>query len=340
MSQLCDNFQHSHMRVSIFSEHDELLQQTVSEPAQYPGPELQESNYATDQPFWKDRVKEISLNGLHAASHQLNVLQQVHIRSEDTRPLPGMLFVRQGHLETRTRDRKEVWAFSAQQHNLLHNAYNAETTTMERQEQLTLFVLSIEPQRFAQLAEGGGRLMETMMENMEKGNTFSLAGTGNGIITPAMNQVLDALVNCAYTGTARKLFLESKMLELLALQCEQMESPQTKNKAVRLNSTDISRLHQVKELLLNDIAATPTLAGLARAAGLNEFKLKAGFKALFQQTVFGFLSDHRLQQAREQVQQSEKSLTEIAFETGFASIYHFSAAFKNKFGISPIHYRR
>lgn len=328
------------MKVSIFNERGRLLQQTVPEPVQYAGPELRESGYAADQSFWKSRVKEIALNGLHAASHRLNVLQKVHIRSEDTRSLPGLLFVRQGHLETKIRGPQESWSFSAQQHNLLHNAYSAEMTVIDRQEELDLFVLSIQPQRFAQLAEGGGRLMETMMENIEKGHTFSLAGTANRTITPAMNQVLDVLVNCPYTGTARKLFLESKMLELLALQCEQMETQQTSSKTVRLSSTDIKRLHQVKDLLLDDIAATPTLAGLARAAGLNEFKLKAGFKALFQQTVFGFLSDYRLQQARREVQQSEKSLTEIAFETGFASIYHFSAAFKNKFGISPTHCRR
>jgi AraC-like DNA-binding protein len=70
-------------------------------------------------------------------------------------------------------------------------------------------------------------------------------------------------------------------------------------------------------------------------AGLNEFKLKKGFKETFNQTVFEYLSDVRLETARNDLLNTGKSVTEIACELGYSSLQHFSAAFSKKFGVSP-----
>jgi AraC-like DNA-binding protein len=39
--------------------------------------------------------------------------------------------------------------------------------------------------------------------------------------------------------------------------------------------------------------------------------------------------------ARRALLQKQKNVTQIAFELGYASLQHFSAAFKKKFGVSP-----
>ena len=79
----------------------------------------------------------------------------------------------------------------------------------------------------------------------------------------------------------------------------------------------------------------PSLSELARIIGINEYKLKRGFKEIFGNTVFGYLSDARLEIAKMDLLENKKTVSEIALELGYSSLPHFSNAFKNKFGVSP-----
>lgn len=125
-------------------------------------------------------------------------------------------------------------------------------------------------------------------------------------------------------------------MELLILQCGQLGK---RKKTVRLSTADIRNVRLARDIILEDIRNPPTLPALAIRAGLNEFKLKAGFRQVFANSVFGYLSDHRLELAKQDVLEGYKSLTDIAYETGYASLSHFSHSFKKKFGISPVKMR-
>jgi AraC-like DNA-binding protein len=82
------------------------------------------------------------------------------------------------------------------------------------------------------------------------------------------------------------------------------------------------------------------LAELARLCGLNEFKLKKGYKEAFGATVFGHFNSMRMKQALLLLRNTDRSITEIAYETGYAHSQHFNRAFKKEFGISPGEARR
>ncbi len=299
-----------------------------------------ERNYNTKESFWESQVREIALDGVMMASHDVSVFEKISVQTTGATPLPGLIFTRRGKMETRLPDSDVSWSFSDQEHNFCYNTYATEATYFNKQEHLDLFILNFLPSRFLQLAEGNGKLLETMADHMITGEAFSLVQNRNMAITPLMSVAIDSILNCPYTGSPRKLFLESKVLELLALQCAQYEGGKLDIQKIKLTAADTKKLHLVREILLSDISQTPTLKSLAKVSGLNEFKLKAGFKQLFAQTVFNFLSDCRLDHARKAVQYTNLSLTEIAFESGFTSIHHFSFAFKKKFGCSPSGYRK
>ena len=52
-----------------------------------------------------------------------------------------------------------------------------------------------------------------------------------------------------------------------------------------------------------------------------------------------FIHDRIMADARNQIQNTEKSIKEIAYDLGYEDIQTFSRFFKNKQGISPLHYR-
>ncbi len=98
---------------------------------------------------------------------------------------------------------------------------------------------------------------------------------------------------------------------------------------------DRERILFAREYLILHIDIPPSLPELSRLAGINEFKLKNGFKELFGQPVFAWLADYRLETARSELMKGDRTVTEIAFELGFSSPQHFSTAFKKKYGVSP-----
>ena len=98
---------------------------------------------------------------------------------------------------------------------------------------------------------------------------------------------------------------------------------------------DRERILFARDYLLKHIENPPSLPELARLAGINEFKLKNGFKEIFNQPVFAWLADVRIETAMAELMKKNRPITEIAFELGFSSPQHFSAAFKRKYGVPP-----
>ncbi|MGL5889574.1 MAG: helix-turn-helix transcriptional regulator, partial [Bacteroidia bacterium] len=131
------------------------------------------------------------------------------------------------------------------------------------------------------------------------------------------------------------MYLYTRVIELLMLQQQSYLRTITPRPKIVKTEYDKERIVFARDYLLTHMDVPPTLPELASVAGINEYKLKRGFRELFDSSVFGYLADVRLQMARTALQQKQKTVTQIAFELGYASLQHFSAAFKKKFGVSP-----
>lgn len=171
-----------------------------------------------------------------------------------------------------------------------------------------------------------------------------LAGEDGGgalSLSPALRRILEEIYTCRLTGLFRRLFLEAKSLELLARYLHERtgENPE---KPVRtpLSRTDVQRIRQARALLDADIANAPPLRTLARMAGLNECKLKAGFKSLFGMPVHAYVIDRRLDTARLLLERDGLDVTTTANSVGYTELGYFSRRFKEKFGLSPSTYRK
>ncbi len=153
-------------------------------------------------------------------------------------------------------------------------------------------------------------------------------------MTTAMFNVVDELTRCGMTGPMRQLFLEGKSLELVALALEALNavSPPMEGE---LDSSTVERLEHARSLLLARICEPPSLRELARACGLNERKLKEGFKQRFGITVFGFVRQQRMLRAHDLLSGSGRSVTEVAQSVGYANASKFAAAFRRQFGVPP-----
>jgi YesN/AraC family two-component response regulator len=83
-----------------------------------------------------------------------------------------------------------------------------------------------------------------------------------------------------------------------------------------------------------------TLIALAHKMGLNDFKLKKGYKQLYGATLFEDFFHFRMQRARQLLQQTDHSIIAITEMIGYKNVSAFSVAFKKYFGDSPGTFRK
>ncbi|MGF1519730.1 MAG: helix-turn-helix transcriptional regulator [Nodosilinea sp.] len=161
-----------------------------------------------------------------------------------------------------------------------------------------------------------------------------------GTPTASMQMVLQQLWHCPYQGLIQRLYLDSKVWELMALVLHEMSDGANPAPAQTLRPDDIERIRQGGQILQTRLDQPPSLLELARLIGINDHKLKVGFRQVFGTTVFGYLHELRLERSRQLLESGDLSVTAAAEAVGFASRGHFAAAFRRKYGVNPGVYAR
>jgi AraC family transcriptional regulator, transcriptional activator of the genes for pyochelin and ferripyochelin receptors len=160
-----------------------------------------------------------------------------------------------------------------------------------------------------------------------------------GKMPRAIQTIVQQILHCPYGGVVKQVYLESKALELFAMQLSDYQDARQSERSSPLRSTDIQRLYQARELLQRQFDTPPSIATLAQQVGLNRRKLNEGFQQLFGTTPFGCLRDYRLEQARSLLSDSEESVELIMKQVGYRDRSHFATAFRKKFGVNPKTYQ-
>lgn len=148
---------------------------------------------------------------------------------------------------------------------------------------------------------------------------------------------LNQLFNIQLSENANRLFYQGKILELLALYFS-YKKPDIEACPFLKDQDTLRKIKQVKEYILKNIDVPPGLKELSKWAGLNEYQLKAGFKEIYGNTIYGYLLDHKLDNARVLLDSKKYQVAEVAYQIGYANPSHFIAAFKKKFGVTPKKY--
>jgi len=223
-------------------------------------------------------------------------------------------------------------------HNLRYAPQLDAVIGMAPHEPLHYVVILLSPAFYFRLLDRHAQLHQHFVAEVLRGQYTALAAQDLPI-TADMHQVLHDIRHCPRQGAPRRLRLESKLLELLGLQLEQ-QAAAARSPASSLRLEDYPKLEAGRALLETRYVAPPSLRELARLVGLNEFKLKQGFRERFGTSVRAYLIRVRLEQARRLLQDTDQPIGEVAAQVGYKSPAHFTAAFKTQFGILPSNLRR
>ncbi|KIC01201.1 DNA-binding protein [Flavobacterium sp. JRM] len=151
--------------------------------------------------------------------------------------------------------------------------------------------------------------------------------------TSSIQWVIHEIKNCNRQGALKRMYIETKIKELLILQLEALIEKAIPKDLI--DEEDYTKLLEAKLILDKDYVHAPTLPELSRMISLNEFKLKKGFKACFGTTVKSYIIELRMKHAKELFKSKTISVSEVAYKCGYKDVSHFSAAFKSFYGFSP-----
>ncbi len=153
--------------------------------------------------------------------------------------------------------------------------------------------------------------------------------------------ILNEMINCRYQEHVKRIYLEGKILELMAVYLDEIIFEDgALHSRTKLSTSDIKSLHEARALLDGNLASPPGIGKLAKLVCLNEFKLKTGFKELFGMPVHAYIIDKRLELVRLLMEDKKLKVSEAVLIAGYNDASHFAEKFRRKYGVNPSAYAK
>ena len=147
------------------------------------------------------------------------------------------------------------------------------------------------------------------------------------------------MLDCDYPTRAKRLFLEGKLMEILS-RIIARGLPAEENGGNGGDAFELERIRMIPGILMERINNPPSISELAHELSVNSTTMKKGFKNIFGEPIYAHHRNLCLSQAATLLLETDKSVFEIASNVGYSNSGNFGSAFKRRYGVSPIRYRR
>ncbi|MFB9051907.1 helix-turn-helix transcriptional regulator [Formosa undariae] len=160
----------------------------------------------------------------------------------------------------------------------------------------------------------------------------------DGKISPSMAIVLTQMMHYNLNESIKNLYFKGKAYELLSLYFNRSEDTNLEQCPFLVDETNVIKIRKAKDIIVARMAEPPSLQELADEIGLTLKKLKEGFKQIYGDSVFSFLFDYKMEEARKLLETGGLNVNEVGLKVGYSTSSHFIAAFKKKYGTTPKKY--
>jgi AraC-like DNA-binding protein len=134
----------------------------------------------------------------------------------------------------------------------------------------------------------------------------------------------------------RGRYLEALSMEILLQMIGELSNREmVRRTATGLRARDLNRIYEARDYLWQHYRNPPKIADVARLVGLNQTKLKAGFREVTQLTIYGYITKCRMERAADLLQTGNYGIAEVAYEVGYDYPANFTSAFKKFHGKLP-----
>jgi len=303
-------------------------------------PLLQERRREVTQHHHRGNIFELSSpDGINLGYYNIQSSQPGKVMIKNSHPFIQLSYSLSGNKMYRVqgdRFKQASFAFKKQEYNYLFLPKEEIELAWEPTERLEIFELGISPELMVKYLPEEHAFFDMLQKNLED-NKLAAMSRANMLIPPKSSNILYEMLHCPLEGRYKRLYIQSKVGELLALELEAYEQKaniRVVTKHSRIKPTDVERMHQVRDIILSNLQSPCSLIDLAHQVGTNDAYLKRYFKEVFGTTVFGYLHTVKMEAAKVMLL-AGKNVSEAAAFTGYKYVAHFTRAFKKHFGMNP-----
>lgn len=151
------------------------------------------------------------------------------------------------------------------------------------------------------------------------------------------NEIIEEVLDAPYDAETLHFFFENKVREILFFL---LQRPGLGIQYAGLTKEEVAKVHEVDAIIMKDIKKWLHIPVLAKKVNMTEFKLKLAFKQVIGMNMFERLRSLRLEKARQLLLETNLQIKAIYLTVGYKSPSGFEDAFRNKYGIPPLRYRK
>ena len=150
------------------------------------------------------------------------------------------------------------------------------------------------------------------------------------LMAPRILHSIYSVIGNGFEGELLSLYLDCKFVDLIIASLHHCQ-----HFKIGLNEEDVRKIKETKEYIEQNLKFRLDVSYLADKISLTRKKFEAGFKQLYGTSVFDFITNERMQQARVMLRDSTISISEISLSLGYTRLNNFYKTFKRRFGYSP-----
>ena len=192
---------------------------------------------------------------------------------------------------------------------------------------VSIVVLSIE-KLYQLFAEHG--IQDNFISNINLNQFYQ-----EKIFTPQIELALSQIEELNLAPEFERLYLIGKMYELFTLYFSSATIEEMDQNPFISNENQAKKIKDIRNMLLENLISPPSIKQICEDYSISEYLLKDGFKKLYNNTVYGFVLDKKLEVGKAKLEEGKMKVKDIAFEIGYENPSHFISAFKKKYGITP-----
>ncbi|WP_175416235.1 helix-turn-helix domain-containing protein [Aggregatimonas sangjinii] len=252
------------------------------------------------------------------------------------------IFCQKGHFKHKY-GKESAYSNIENQQNVILKGTSSEENEVVIPENVPLLVsmIYIDENRLKRMRNNGRKsialYLDELFSEIDDDKPFRYLGK----VRPMTSEYVKLLIENKKKGIVGRMITESLIFRILSSQIEDHDSA-TENDgfSVPLRKTELNKIVSLGQFITENISSTISIDVLREKSGLSPKKLQIGFRALFGMTVNSYISKVRLEKARELIETTEMTISEIVYSCGLSSRSYFSKVFFERYGVLPSDYKK
>ena len=167
---------------------------------------------------------------------------------------------------------------------------------------------------------------------------LSLSVNGLIILGETRERIKEVMFEMLESGNINRL---SGLIKIFGLLSESYElQPISEDAVSGVNVYDSIKMNKVLEYAMHHYKSDISILHAAELTNLSESAFCRYFKSRTQKTFLSFVIEVRLNEGCRLLQETDLSILEICYESGFKNLSNFNRLFRKQFGQNPVEYRK